>query len=102
VLLAQLRDHPLLQPEGALDSAVYVRLAERAAAGDWALGPEVYYVSPLYIYFLAALFRFVGADLLLPKLVQVTLGRWRPPSSPPPARRSSAGAWARSRAAWRP
>ncbi len=74
VLLAQLHDHPLLQPEGGLDSAVYVRLAQRAAGGDWALGPAVYYVSPLYAYFLAVLFRVFGAGLLLPKLVQVTLG----------------------------
>jgi tetratricopeptide (TPR) repeat protein len=74
VVLAQLHDHPLLQPEGALDSAVYVRLAQRAATGDCALGPDVYYVSPLYIYFLAFLFRVLGPGLLVPKLAQVALG----------------------------
>jgi len=74
VVLAQLHGHPLLQPTGVLDSAVYVRLAERAAGGDWALGPEPYFVSPLYIYFLALLRRAFSPSLLLPKLVQVLLG----------------------------
>jgi tetratricopeptide (TPR) repeat protein len=74
VVLGQLHDHPLLQPEGDLDSAVYVRLALRAAGGDWALGPDAYHVSPLYIYFLAILFRAFGPGLLVPKLLQVVLG----------------------------
>ena len=74
VVLAQLHAHALLQPTGVLDSAVYVRLAERAAGGDWALGPEPYFVSPLYIYFLALLRRAFGPSLLLPKLAQALLG----------------------------
>ena len=74
IVLAQLHAHPLLQPTGVLDSAVYLRLAERAAGGDWALGPEPYFVSPLYIYFLALLRRAFGPSLLLPKLVQALLG----------------------------
>ena len=74
VVLAQLHDDPLLQPTGVLDSAVYVRLARRAASGDWALGPEPYFVSPLYLYFLAVLFRLFGPSLLLPRVIQVVLG----------------------------
>jgi tetratricopeptide (TPR) repeat protein len=74
VVLAQLHDHPLLQPTGVLDGAVYVRLARQAAAGDWALGPEPYYVSPLYVYFLAFVFRFLGPSPLLAQAVQVLLG----------------------------
>lgn len=74
VVLSQLHDHPLLQPTGVLDSAVYVRLAEQAAAGDWALGPQPYFVSPLYIYFLALLRRAFGPSLLAPRLVQALLG----------------------------
>jgi tetratricopeptide (TPR) repeat protein len=74
VVLAQLHGHPLLQPTGVLDSAVYVRLAERAAGGDWAVGPEPYFVSPLYIYFLAVLRWSFGPSLLLPRLVQALLG----------------------------
>jgi tetratricopeptide (TPR) repeat protein len=51
-----------------------VRLARQAAGGDWALGPEPYFVSPLYVYFLALLFRAFGPSLLVPKIVQVLLG----------------------------
>ena len=74
IVLAQLHAHPLLQPTGGLDSDVYVRLAERAAGGDWALGPEPYFVSPLYIYFLALLRRVFGPSLLVPRVVQALLG----------------------------
>lgn len=74
VLLAQLHDHALLQPEGELDGAVYVRLARRAAAGEWAVGPDVYFVSPLYLYVLALLFRASGASLLAAQSLQVLLG----------------------------
>jgi hypothetical protein len=55
VVLLQLQHHPLLEPEGALDTAAYVSLARRVLGGDLWLGPGLYYVSPLYIYVLAAL-----------------------------------------------
>jgi Flp pilus assembly protein TadD len=74
VLLSQLHGHPLLQPTGVLDDAEYLRLAERAAGGDWALGPGAYYVSPLYIYFLAAVFRLAGVATLPAQVLQVVLG----------------------------
>ncbi|MET0552329.1 MAG: tetratricopeptide repeat protein [Vicinamibacteria bacterium] len=74
LLLFQLHGHPLLQPTGVLDDAEYFRLAQRAAGGDWALGPGAYYVSPLYIYFLAAVFRIAGVAVLHAQLVQVVLG----------------------------
>src|SRR5205823_13656566 len=54
VVMAQLQDHPLIQPEGGVDAAAYVRLARQVLSGDVALGPGLYYMSPLYIYFLAA------------------------------------------------
>jgi tetratricopeptide (TPR) repeat protein len=53
VILLQLKNHPLVQPEAGLDTTAYVELARRVLAGDWALGPGQYYVSPFYIYFLA-------------------------------------------------
>jgi hypothetical protein len=54
-VLAQLGDHPLLQPQGELDSALYVRLARSiATAGPFGDG-EPFHVSPLYAYFLAAI-----------------------------------------------
>ena len=74
IVLAQLHDHPLLQPVGVLDDAAYFRLAARAAEGDWLLGPGAYYVSPLYIYFLAVVFAVTGTVALHARIVQVVLG----------------------------
>jgi 4-amino-4-deoxy-L-arabinose transferase-like glycosyltransferase len=54
LVVFQLKDHPLLQPDVGLDTAAYAELARRVLAGDLALGPGLYFVSPLYIYFLAA------------------------------------------------
>src|SRR5688572_17079734 len=73
IVLAQLHDHPLLQPVGVLDDAAYFRLAARAAAGDWLLGPGAYYVSPPYTYFLAAVFAVTGPLPLQARIVQVVL-----------------------------
>jgi hypothetical protein len=39
-VLAQLGDHPLLQPAGDIDSGVYARLAQRIAQGDVLLRGE--------------------------------------------------------------
>ncbi|HEX6322493.1 MAG TPA: tetratricopeptide repeat protein [Vicinamibacterales bacterium] len=50
----QLKDHTLLSPDAGLDTTAYVNLARRVVAGDVALGPGLYFVAPLYIYFLAA------------------------------------------------
>lgn len=74
VLLSQLHGHPLLRPTGVLDDAEYLRLAQRVAGGDWVLGPGAYYVSPLYIYFLAAVFRMAGVAVLPAQVLQVVLG----------------------------
>jgi Tfp pilus assembly protein PilF len=43
-------------------------------SGDWAGGPAVYFQPPLFTYFLAAIYRVAGHDLLVPRLVQVVLG----------------------------
>ena len=56
-----------------IDSAVYDLWAERIAGGDW-LGTGVFYQDPLYPYFLAALYRTFGRDVLLVRLVQAGLG----------------------------
>ena len=72
IVVLQLRDHPLLQGD-ALDTAVYTDLARAAVAGNWSLGPGLYLVSPLYIYFLAAILApthsFTAA-----RVVQILLG----------------------------
>ncbi len=54
LVVFQLKDHPLLQPDVGLDTAAYAELARRVLGGDLALGPGLYFVSPLYIYFLSA------------------------------------------------
>ncbi|MGH9366510.1 MAG: glycosyltransferase family 39 protein, partial [Thermoanaerobaculia bacterium] len=74
IVLAQLHDHPLLQPTGQLDTAVYVNLGRRVAAGDFRLGSEPYFLAPLYAYFLGLVFAFSGGSLLAARAVQVVLG----------------------------
>ena len=54
VVFVELRRHPLLAPDAGLDTTAYAQLAARVLGGDFWLGPGVYYVSPFYIYFLAA------------------------------------------------
>jgi tetratricopeptide (TPR) repeat protein len=76
-LLAHFNAHPLLQPTGDMDSGVYARLAADVARGDMLLrgpGPVPYFVSPLYIYFLAAVHALSAGSLLAAKVVQVALG----------------------------
>ena len=73
VVVLQLRDHPLLQPGTGLDTAVYTQLATRVAAGDYWLGPGLYFVSPLYVYFLAAVFA-VAQSFTAARVVQIVLG----------------------------
>jgi 4-amino-4-deoxy-L-arabinose transferase-like glycosyltransferase len=56
--------HPLLQPNTGLDTSAYVELAHRVSGGDVALGPGLYYVAPLYIYFLALAHTATAARVL--------------------------------------
>ena len=74
IVLVQLGGDPLLQPRGVLDDAAYVRMATRVAAGDLALAPDVYYLAPLYTYFLGLVFAVTGGSLQAARLVQVALG----------------------------
>lgn len=74
IVLLQLHDHLLLQPSGVLDDAVYVSLGQRVAAGDWALGPDVYYLSPFYTYFLGIVLKLSSGSLMGVRIVQVVLG----------------------------
>ncbi len=54
IVVWQLADHPMVQPDVGLDTTAYATLAQRVVHGDLGLGPGLYYVSPLYIYVLAA------------------------------------------------
>ena len=63
VVLLQLWNHPLLQPHGELDTAYYVSLGQRVAS-EGVLAPiGAFFVSPLYVYFLAAVFAAGGSVL---------------------------------------
>jgi tetratricopeptide (TPR) repeat protein len=73
VVLLQLRDHPLTQPDAGLDTTAYVQLAKQVVDGNLGLGPGVYYVSPLYIYFLAAGLA-VFKSFTAVRVVQIALG----------------------------
>ena len=73
VIVWQLKDHVLLQPDAGLDTSVYVELARRVASGDIVLGPGLYYVSPLYIYFVAAILA-LSDSLTAVRVLQVALG----------------------------
>ena len=73
VVLVQLWDHPLLQPHGELDTAYYVALSTRIAAEGMLASDAAFFVSPLYVYFLAAVFA-AGGSLLAAQLIQMALG----------------------------
>jgi tetratricopeptide (TPR) repeat protein len=73
VVLIQLWNHPLLQPHGELDTAYYVALGRRLA-DEGVLAPiGAFFVSPLYVYFLAAVFA-LGGTLFTAQAIQIGLG----------------------------
>src|SRR6266849_1604533 len=73
VVLLQLRNHPLTQPDAGLDTTAYVELARKVLDGNWTLGPGVYYVSPLYIYLLAGALGTLGSFTAV-RVLQIALG----------------------------
>lgn len=75
-VVAAFRDHPLLSPEAGLDTTVYVDLARRVAGGDLLLGslPEPFFVSPLYVYFVAIVLFVSGGAPTAVLIVQAVLG----------------------------
>ena len=75
-VLAAFAGHPLLRPKGGLDTGVYVDLARRIAAGDVFLRslPSPFFVSPLYAWFLGAVFALSGGSLLAAQIIQIILG----------------------------
>jgi hypothetical protein len=73
ILIRELKDHPLIQPDAGLDTTAYVVLARQVLGGNTALGPGLYFVSPLYIYFLAALLAIFDSFTIV-RIVQALLG----------------------------
>ena len=74
VVLWQLHDHPLLQPTGEMDSGVYLDLARAVAGGDLLAGHQVFFVSPLYVYFAAFVLALSGGSILVLQVAQAVLG----------------------------
>ena len=94
IVVAQLADHPMLSEDSGLDTTAYAELAKRIVAGDLWLGPGLYYLSPLYMYVLAAGLAvtdsFTGVRVMQVLLGAVSVaGLW-----------VMTCAWANSRAAW--
>ena len=73
LVLWQLKDHPLTQPDSGLDTTAYVQLARDVVGGNLGLGPGLYYVSPFYIYFLAAILS-ISDSFFVVRIVQIVLG----------------------------
>lgn len=73
VVAAQLGGHPLLQEDAGLDTSAYLHLARSVLDGKLLLGPGLYYVSPLYTYFLA-LALAIRDSLMFVRLIQAALG----------------------------
>ena len=71
--LLQLQDHPLLRADAGLDTAVYTRLAGEVVSGNPWLTPGLYFVSPLYVYFLALILA-AARSFEAARVVQIVLG----------------------------
>lgn len=56
-----------------LDSKFYDTWAKQIAAGDW-VGRDVFFMGPLYPYFLAVIYRVAGTGLVSVKVVQSVIG----------------------------
>ena len=71
VYVLQIRYTPFFQTLG-LDAKYYDRWAREIAEGR--APSEAYFMTPLYPYFLATIYRLFGRDLLLVRLIQAGLG----------------------------
>jgi 4-amino-4-deoxy-L-arabinose transferase-like glycosyltransferase len=56
-----------------IDAAAYDAWARRIAAGDW-WGNQVFYQAPAYPYFIAAVYRLLGAEVAALHAVQMLVG----------------------------
>ncbi len=55
------------------DAHGYDEWARRIAGGEW-IGRDVFYQAPLYPYFLGAIYRLIGHNLLAVRIIQATIG----------------------------
>jgi Flp pilus assembly protein TadD len=61
------------QEAAGVDTSSYVQLAREVLGGNVALGPGLYYLSPLYVYFLAFVLR-VSDSFTVARALQAALG----------------------------
>ncbi len=71
VYVTQVRYTPFFQTLG-LDAKFYDRWARELASGT--VRGDAYFMTPLYPYFLAAIYRLFGRNLLLVRMIQAGLG----------------------------
>lgn len=71
IYVVQVRHTPFFQTLG-LDAKFYDAWAHQIASGSG--DGEVFFMSPLYPYFLAAIYRLFGRDLFLVRLIQSVVG----------------------------
>ncbi len=71
VYVFQIRQTPFFETLG-LDAKFYDAWARRLASGT--SEPEAFFMSPLYPYFLSAIYRILGRDLLLVRIIQAGIG----------------------------
>lgn len=57
-----------------VDAALYDEWGVRIAVGDWLGGTKAFYDPPLYAYFLGLVYRILGHDYFLVRLVQIIIG----------------------------
>ncbi|MCI0567048.1 MAG: glycosyltransferase family 39 protein [Acidobacteria bacterium] len=57
----------------SLDPEHYDLWAQQIAAGDW-IGKELFFMEPLYPYFLAVIYKVIGRDFLWVRLIQAAIG----------------------------
>jgi len=75
VYLHQCAHYPNFRvPYAGGDAALYHELAKRVAAGDLALGTDVYHYSPIYAYLLGLLYALFGDGPWVARLLNVVLG----------------------------
>ncbi len=82
-VLVQLGHHPLLDPTGELDGAYYRHFGEMVARGDVGLSsrdsflgqaPAPFMIAPLYIYFLAFVFKLSANSVMAARAIQIVIG----------------------------
>ena len=69
----QVAAHDPFYDQPSVDSLIYTDWAKQLAGGDW-LGSEAFFLSPLYGYFLGALYALLGPSFLAPLVANALFG----------------------------